>query len=519
MLLIDIIKAGERNRADHPAIIYLDHPISYREFAQSVWRCADALRAADVQPGDCVALLLPNCPEVVIAYYAITAMGAVAVPSNPMLKPPELAYIWGDAKVKGVFTAKPLVSNVEAALAARNQQPAFIVSVGAEPPGHSAIPWHQWLADKDDSKQPDNAVHESDIAVCIYTSGTTGRPKGALLTHRNLIVNCRQITQALSFTETDNFMCVLPLFHSFAATVCQNLPLFLGGTMTLLDSFLPSRAMEAVEKHRITIFCGVPAMYAAFLNFPPDREYDLSSLRMCVSGGAPMTAGIMSAFEARLGKPILEGDGPTECSPVTSVNPLHGIRKVGSVGLPVPGVQIKIFDDNDVELPAGEIGEIVVRGENVMRGYLNQPEETAAAMRNGWYHTGDLGRFDEDGYLYIVDRKKDMVIVSGLNVYPREVEEVLSSHPMVADVAVVGMPDALRGERVVAAVVLRAGQTVTARELERFCRKQLANYKVPREIIFRDSLPRSATGKVQKRLLVKELELTGAVVETAHPTH
>ncbi len=516
MLLRDIVKIGEQNRADHHAIIYRDQLISYCEFAQSIWRCADALRDAGIQPGDFVALLLPNCPEVVIAYYAITAIGAVAVPSNPMLKPPELAYIWGDAKVKGVFTAESLVPNVEAALATRNQPRAFIVSVGAETTDHRATPWSQWLADKDGAQRPENTIREEDIAICIYTSGTTGRPKGALLTHRNLIVNCRQITQALPFTENDNFMCVLPLFHSFAATVCQNLPLFLGGTMTLLDSFLPSRAMEAVEKHRITVFCGVPAMYAAFLNFPTDREYDLSSLRMCVSGGAPMTASILSAFEAKLGKPILEGDGPTECSPVTSVNPLDGERKVGSVGLPVPGVQIKIFDDNDVELPTGEIGEIVVRGENVMRGYLNRPEETAAAMRNGWYHTGDLGRFDEDGYLYIVDRKKDMVIVSGLNVYPREVEEVLSGHPAVADVAVVGMPDALRGEKVVAAIVLRPGQTVTVRDMERFCRKQMANYKVPREIIFRDSLPRSATGKVQKRLLVKELELAGAVAETTH---
>lgn len=251
-------------------------------------------------------------------------------------------------------------------------------------------------------------------------------------------------------------------------------------------------------------------MYQALLQYPVDQPQDFSSVRLCVSGGAPMPVALMKAFEERFKTIILEGDGPTECSPVTCVNPPEGVRKPGSVGLPIPGVEMKIFDDNDRELPVGEVGEIVVRGENVMLGYHNLPEATAEAMRNGWYHTGDLGKVDEDGYFYIVDRKKDMVIVGGLNVYPREVEEVLFTHPAVADAAVIGMPDPLRGEEVVAVIVLKPDLKVTEHELIHHCRTSLANYKVPRRVLFRNSLPRSGTGKVLKRLLRKELELETA---------
>jgi long-chain acyl-CoA synthetase len=273
-----------------------------------------------------------------------------------------------------------------------------------------------------------------------------------------------------------------------------------------LERFSPDGALEAIEKHLCTIFPAVPTMFAAILHFPLPREYDLSSLRVCVSGGAPMPVAVMEAFEKRFNVVILEGDGPTECSPVTAVNPLKGVRKPGSIGLPIPGVEMKIFDDNDKEVPVGDLGEIVVRGENVMLGYYNQPEATAEAMRSGWYHTGDIGKVDEDGYFYIVDRKKDMIIVGGLNVYPREVEEVLHTHPAVAEAAVVGEYDELRGEEPVAYVVLKPGAEATEREIIRYCRERLANFKVPRRVIFRESLPKSATGKILKRLLRKEVE-------------
>lgn len=274
---------------------------------------------------------------------------------------------------------------------------------------------------------------------------------------------------------------------------------------------MPGRLFEMMERHRATVFPAVPAMFQAILQFAPDRAYDLSSLRMCVSGGAPLPSATLVALEDRLNVPVLEGDGPTECSPVTSVNPLHGPRKINSVGPPIPGVEIAIFDENDNPLPADAIGEIVVRGDNVMLGYLNQPEETAEAMRNGWYHTGDLGKIDLDGYVFIVDRKKDMLLVAGLNVYPREVEEVLQSHSGVVDAAVIGLPDARRGEEVVAVVVRSASADVTERELILYCRERLANFKAPRRVLFRDALPRGGTGKVVKRLLKKELELEGGL--------
>jgi len=283
--------------------------------------------------------------------------------------------------------------------------------------------------------------------------------------------------------------------------------LYGGARFTCLEQFHPARVMEVVEKYGITILPGVPAMFAALVQYGAGKPETFKNVRLCVSGGAPMPVAIMEAFEKTFNTIIIEGDGPTECSPVTSVNPPNGVRKVGTIGIPLPGVEMRIVDDDDNELPPNEVGEIVVRGENVMLGYHNQPEATAEAMRNGWYHTGDLGKVDEDGYFTIVDRKKDMLIVGGLNVYPREVEEVLYKHPAVADAAVIGAHDPLRGEEVVAVVVLKPGASATARELREYCRQNLANYKVPRRIIFRDMLPRSDTGKILKRLLRKEMEL------------
>jgi long-chain acyl-CoA synthetase len=365
----------------------------------------------------------------------------------------------------------------------------------------------EFVASGSDTPPDISVIDPHDPAVCIYTSGTTGRPKGALLSHHNLMVNCRQISQVLHIDLHDAFLCVLPLFHSFAGTVCQNASLFCGAKTVLMELFHPTRTLEAIEKYRITLFAGVPTMYGAMLQFSATQPFDYSSVRLNVSGGAPMPVALMQAFEQKFKTIIIEGDGPTECSPVTSVNPPEGIRKPGSVGLPLPGVEIKIFDDNDRELSTDEIGEIVVRGENVMLGYHNLPEATAEAMKSGWYHTGDIGKIDSDGYIYILDRKKDMIIVGGINVYPREVEELLYTHPAIKDAAVIGTPDPLRGEEVLAVVVLKQEAAATEREILAFCREHLANYKVPRKVLFRDSLPLGGTGKVLKRLLRKELDL------------
>jgi long-chain acyl-CoA synthetase len=507
MLLYDMLLQTTQKHPERPAIVFRDNAIAYRALLNQVNRLANALAAKGIQKGDSVALLLPNCPPFTISYYAIASIGAVCVPANPLLKPNELEFVWGDCKARMVITIPPLLPNVQAAIAALGGN-IEVICVGERADVPEGITTFNELVSSGQAEHPGNAgVSHNDPAVCIYTSGTTGRPKGALLSHHNLTINCLQVSKALHFDENDNFLCVLPLFHSFAGTVCQNTPIFVGACSTVLEQFHPARVVEAVEKHRTTIFPGVPAMYGALLQFPADQLHDFTSVRICVSGGAPMPVALMQAFEKKFDTIIIEGDGPTECSPVTSVNPIDGVRKPGSIGLPIPGVEVKIFDDNDVELATEEVGEIVVRGENVMLGYLNQPEATAEAMKSGWYHTGDLGKIDSDGYIYIVDRKKDMLLVSGFNVYPREVEEVLYTHPAVGDAAVIGAPDPIRGEEVVAVVMLKPGAEATDRELIQYCRQQLANFKVPRRVIFRDALPRGGTGKVLKRLLRKELDM------------
>lgn len=517
MMLSDIVSRGAERFPENVALIFQDTTVTYRELAVAVERLARGLAALGIGPGDSVSLLLPNCPPFVYGYFAASALGATIVPVNPLLKAAELEYIWRDSHARLVVTIPQLLSTVEAARQSLPELAHVVCTAGCEalpdPAIADSIPGFVSAAElmaagaaSDAPLAPCGGRTENECAVVIYTSGTTGRPKGAMLSHRNLIRNVEQVLGALHFTDADRFMTALPLFHAFAATVCMNVCLYQGCASLLLDSFIPGRALEAVRTHGITILPAVPAMFNAILMTTPDRS-SLGRVRLFVSGGAPLPVSTLATLEERYGVPVLEGDGPTECSPVTSVNPEHGPRKVGSVGPALPGVEVAIFDDTDSVLPIDTIGEIVVRGDNVMLGYLNQPEATAEAMRGGWYHTGDLGRIDADGYIYILDRKKDMVITSGLNVYPREVEEVLMQHPAVADCAVIGLPDGLRGEAVTAVVVLKQGADASERDLMRFCRDRLANYKTPQSVLFRTTLPRGGTGKVVKRLLKKELEM------------
>jgi long-chain acyl-CoA synthetase len=323
-----------------------------------------------------------------------------------------------------------------------------------------------------------------------------------MLTHRNLLANLRSLHGVVPVTEEDVFLTVLPMFHAFAATVMFLEPLSLGATIVVEPRFTPDLVLRAMAEHRVTLFAGVPAMFAvlAAAARPPA---DFSPWRLCISGGAPLPPAVLEAFEAKYGVPIFEGYGPTECGPVLTVNPPRGRRKIGSVGPAIPEVELRIVDEAGRPLPPGEVGEIVARGPNVMQGYLGRPEETARVLRDGWYHTGDLGRVDEDGYWYIVDRKTDLILVGGLNVYPREVELALTGHPAVAEAAVIGVPDPVRGEAPRALVVLRDGQRVGAAELLRWCRQRLARYKVPRSIRFVPQLPKTATGKVLKADLRK----------------
>ena len=507
MLLYNAILKGGRDYPERTALISITEKLSYRELAERVNRLGNSLRSRGVTKGDYVAVLLPNCPEFVISYYAISAIGAICVPANPLLKSAELSYLWNDAGVmmaitnpallKGVTQTAPEVSALQAIICTGDD-------IHNEP---NVLLFNELLAEASSEEIQTTGLLANDPAVCIYTSGTTGRPKGAQLSHKNLTTNCTQFSEPIEITPNDNFLCVLPLFHSFAATVCMNTPLHTGGTCTLVELFHPARVTESIEKNGVTVFAGVPAMYSALLNHRYEHTPDLSTVRVCISGGAPMPVSMMQEFENRFNVIMIEGDGPTECSPVTSVNPLRGTQKPGSIGLPLPGVQMKIMDSDDRELAVDEIGEIVVRGDNVMLGYLNQPEATAEAMKNGWYHTGDLGKKDEDGFFFIVDRKKDMLIVGGLNVYPKEVEEVLYAHPAVMQAAVIGAPDRLRGEMVVAVIVLKPDKLAADHEIIKFCRERLANYKAPRRVLFRESMPLGGTGKVLKRLLRKEMEM------------
>jgi len=491
---------------EHPALIAHGGSLSYRELQDRVERLASGLRSLGLGKGDKVGIFLPNCPEFVLTYFAVVRIGAVAVPCNILLKHEELRYIYQDAGVSAAVTSPALLP---VALQAKESLPSLQHLIVTDPAtSREAIPLSELIA-RHGPLTDLCPADPGDTAVILYTSGTTGRPKGAMLSHHNITWDAKACIEVLEVSENDNFLCVLPLFHSFAATVCMVLPFMTGGAVTLMDRFVPNQVLEAISQYGVTLFAGVPTMYAALLHFAGERAGDFSRVRVCVSGGAPMPLEVMRRFEERFNTIIVEGDGPTECAPVVSVNPIQGVRKTGSVGLPLPGVEVKIFDDNDRELPTGEVGEIVVRGENVMQGYYNQPEATAEALRNGWLHTGDLGKLDEDGYLYIVDRKKDMIIVGGLNVYPREIEEVLYTHPKIAEAAVIGVWDKLRGEAVHAVIALKPGEEATEREIIQHCREHLANFKVPRSVEFRESLPKSSTGKILKRMLRKEKELEG----------
>lgn len=480
--------------------------LSYELLDLNVGKVAAYLQEEGLSFQDRVAILLPNCPEFVTAYFGVLRCAGIVVPINPLFKGEEVKYIFNDSQISMVITSQsflPIIESIWKYIPTLKK----VIVVGGESNGDT-IAYEDIIS----SMKPvgsDVEVEPDTIAACLYTSGTTGRPKGALLSHDNLIFDAQSIIEHIGVAEDENYLCVLPLFHSFGQMVCMIVPITSGASITLVEQFRPDTVLKEIADKKVTIFAGVPAMYGAFLSVVKKIQgYDLSSLRLCVSGGAPMPVELMKAFESEYPIVIIEGNGPTETSPVSYCNPRSGLRKPGSVGIPIPGVSVRIVDNDDNELPINEIGEICVQGRNVMKGYLNQPEATAEAMKGGWFHTGDLGKIDEDGYIYIVDRKKDMIIVGGLNVYPREVEEIIFQHPKVADAAVVGKPDHLRGEVAKAFVVVKEGESIEPREIILHCKEKLANYKVPKEVAVIDTLPRTSTGKVDKKRL-REAEALG----------
>ncbi len=503
MQLGELVARAAAQFPDKPAILFKDQKISYSELNARVNRVANGLAALGVKPGDRVALYIHNLPQFVEAFYGVQVCGATAIPMNVMYKAGEIEYIMNDAGVKAIITLAPFYPNVQAI---RDQVPSLehAIVLGAEPlPG--AMLWHQAFAGQSDQATP-AAGDEEDVAVILYTSGTTGRPKGAMLTHKNLIVNIEQTSQLprLKFDENDIVWIGLPLFHSYALSVGMNAAIYHGGTLDIMERFDPTASLEMFQKDKVTILLAAPPMYVAWVNHPAASSYDLSSIRAASSGAAALPVAVLERFKQLTGVDIMEGYGLTETAPVATTNAAGPVTKPGSIGPALPWMEIKIVDDNDNEVPVGQIGELVCRGPNVMKGYFNKPEANAEAFRNGWFHTGDMARVDEDGYYYIEDRKKDMILVSGFNVYPREVEEFLYRHPKIADAAVVQAPDEYQGESVMAFVVLKQGETATEQEIIDYCRDGIAVFKCPRRVEFRAELPKNMTGKVLRRELREE---------------
>jgi long-chain acyl-CoA synthetase len=477
---------------DRVALRLDERAMSYTDLDELSARAAGWLRGRGIAPGDRIGLMAPNVLDFVVLYHAILRAGAIVVPMNPLLKAREVGYYLNDSGAS-LLLAWHAAADEASAGADRARTPYVIIpasGLAAELSG--AEPFRQVVP-----REP------SDTAVILYTSGTTGEPKGAEITHHNLVTNVEVTrTTLLELTHEDVILGALPLFHSFGQTVGMSCAVASGACLTLLTRFDPGHAIEIIKRDRVTVLPGVPTMYAAILHYAGGGAADAQSLRLCVSGGAAMPVELMRAFEKAFGCIILEGYGLSETSPVASFNHPHRPRKPGTIGTAIAGVDMRVQDNEGNPVAPGAIGEIAIRGDNVMKGYWRRPEDTAAAMVGGWFRTGDLGRVDEDGYFSIVDRKKDMIIRGGFNVYPREIEEVLYEHPAVAEAAVIGVPDERLGEEVAAAVTLKPGHTATPEELRDLVKSQLAAYKYPRRVWLVDELPKGDTGKILKRAIV-----------------
>jgi long-chain acyl-CoA synthetase len=484
-----------RFSADKPVVQFKGRTITYSQLDDRVVAHANYLKAAGVRPGDKVILDMGNCPEFLYTYLGVVRNAAVIVPVNPMLTLHELAYIAKDSDAKYLMIGADILKsrNLTPELAARALGVRVIVS-GAELSAE---------IDRAPREDFDLVPDEETISTFLYTSGTTGSPKAAMLTHKNLAGNARQVEEFWHMVASDRVMCVLPMFHVFAFTLCILAPLKAGATISLIEAFAPKTVIAELVEKEITVFMGVPAMLMVITEIMKKENIRFPKLRIVGYGGASTPLQLFNTM-VELGLPPAEGFGLTEGSPAVLLNP-DGKGRALSCGKPISGVECRIVDENDNDVPPGGVGELIARGPNIMKGYYNRPEETAEALRGGWLHTGDLAKKDEDDYYYIVDRKKDMAIVSGLNVYPREVEEALHKHPGIKDAAVIGVPDELRGEVIIAYIVPKdPGQKPQQKEILHWLRDYLAVYKLPRRIIVMDSLPRNSTGKILKRLLKEQ---------------
>ncbi|HEY0068399.1 MAG TPA: long-chain fatty acid--CoA ligase [Chloroflexia bacterium] len=523
----------ERTARDYPnniAVTFFSRRLTYAQLDEQANRFAAGLQSLGVQPGDRVAILLPNCPQFMIALFGALKAGAVAIPLNPMYVSRELRQIFNDADVQTVVALNVLVPRLQEIVPETSLRRIVTTSMQdylsplmslmltvkerrdgvVVPTQGDGLYLYSDLIRNSPTEYARSEVRPGDTALLLYTGGTTGTPKGAMLSHRNLVANALQMSAWVWDARPERkevFLGVIPFFHSYGMTVVMNLAISVAASIVLLPRFNMKDVLRAIARFRPTIFPAVPTMYNAIAHHPLSARFDLRSIRVCISGAAPLPTEVASAFESVTGARLVEGYGLTEASPVTHCNPIHGERRAGSMGLPLPNTEARIVDPETHEpLPVGDVGELAVRGPQVMQGYWGHDEETDAVLQAGWLYTGDMARMDEEGYFYIVDRKKDLILVGGFNVYPREVEEALYESEKVQEVVVVGLPDLKRGEGeiVTAYIVLNGDVETTERELTKFAAERLASYKVPGKIEFRESLPKSGVGKYLRRELVAE---------------
>jgi len=531
--LDELFRRSVDNHAEAIALMFFGLEMRYNQLGRYVNSLATALKDIGIHQGDRVALLLPNCPQYVMSYYAILSIGAVVVPVNPLSTEPELLHIFRDGQVRAAICLDLLAGRLESVRETCHRagehhllEHTFYTALNEFMPfpirslyrlsrkmsieAKARLPRCKWLkALLRKEPQPNIAANlglHRDDALLIYTGGTTGKPKGVMLSHYALVANATQGVAWVQMREEDRLLAVLPIFHGFGMSVCMNAPLISGASCVLIPRFNVDDVLKGIERFHPTLFAGVPTMYIGLINHPRLAHYNLSSLRGCFVGAAPLAPEVKRQFEELTDSKLMEGYGLTEAVTALCANPYRGINKTGSIGIPFPDVTIRIRDmeTGDIDLLPLEVGEIVLRGPDVMLGYNNRPQETASTIRDGWLYTGDLGYMDKDGYFYIVDRKNDMIITGGFNVYPREVEDVLYQHPAVKEASVIGIPDDYQGERVKAFITLRDGATVKEPEIITFCRRHLIPYKMPQEVEIRTELPMTAIGKILKRTLREE---------------
>lgn len=514
---------------DLTALYFMGFKMNYKTLLESSYRFANAMMKLGIKKGDRVAIMLPNCPQGVIAYYGTLLFGGIAVMTNPLYMPREIEHQMTDSGARVIVTLDYMVSRVQQAM---EKKPMEYI-VGTSLNDYLAFPLKQLFplkakkagmykklsftdrllsfVDLIKKSSPDpicidvNAKEE--LALIQYTGGTTGVAKGVMLTHLNLIANATQAALWVykSSEPKKKYLAALPFFHVFGLTVLLNLAIRNAGTLYLVPRYKVDEVLKTISKHKIALFPGAPTMYVAIINYAELYKYDVTSIEVCISGAAPLPVEVQERFEKLTGGKLIEGYGLTEAAPVTHANTIWEKRKVGSIGIPFPDTEARIVDPQTGEpLPLGEIGELVVRGPQVMKGYWNNETETAKTIKDGWLYTGDLGKIDSDGFCYILDRRKDIIIASGFNIYPREVEEVLYEHPAVEEAVVAGIVDQYRGETVKAYIVLKDEANVTADELKAFCKERLAAYKVPKVYEFRDTLPKTLVGKILRRKLIEE---------------